>query len=96
MEPFRFIHFIKEGLSESFQHYSQLFYFLSYQVTFFAVFVSIIKFKIVSRLTNSVTSYGEMFTKVNEKISSKDFIKTLLLKSFVQKVLYPLEPGVEL
>ena len=44
---------------------------VSYQVTFFALFVSIIKFKIVSRLTNSTTSYGEMFTKVNEKISSK-------------------------
>ena len=36
---------------------------VSYQVTFFAVFVSIIKFKTISRLTISTTSNGERLTK---------------------------------
>lgn len=44
---------------------------VSYKVTFLAVFVSILKFSIISKLTSSTTVYGEMFTKVSEKINSQ-------------------------
>ena len=58
---------------------------VSYQVTFFAVFVSIIKFKTISRLTISATSNGERLTKVSEKISSK--IVTLISSLKTLKIL---------
>ena len=69
---------------------------VSYQVTTFAVIVSFFKFIVISKMTAATKLYGEMFTKVNEKISSSivsmiSSVKTLKIIGkfkFAQKEIY--------